>query len=213
MADNANLCAIFEMLISRLDSLKDNQAAAQQALKAQLDQQNLAVRYQDSLRSWGEPFSAVPWTGHCLEMTVCAHFEASGKLLGSLEPGEIYVISLPESPSLEDIGHSTLCEMFPGVLAAGRYSIAMTECKSIQTAITTAVDVAHHFNLDPPSHITFHTIRSQLVPLALSIIRGFGEREAFEALTLELRTTLKQRGHEYFNACLFDGVPSLRRVL
>lgn len=71
---NERLCNIFEMVVSRLDSLGNQMDTMQQ----QLGMLAHGIRHADSIRPLGSPFSGVAHLGMPVELTVFASFDAEG---------------------------------------------------------------------------------------------------------------------------------------
>lgn len=68
------MIAVFEMIVSRLDTIEETQSL----IKTQLDQQDLAARYADSLRPTSIPFPGMNMTGKEVELTVHFPFDSNG---------------------------------------------------------------------------------------------------------------------------------------
>lgn len=73
--------------------------------------------------------SSVHWTGDRLELSVHARMSANGVFVGCTGPNDTYMIGTDQSPSPEDEGLTALSETLPGVIAVGKYYIAMRECR------------------------------------------------------------------------------------
>lgn len=77
------LCDVFEMLVSRLDTIETSICE----VKTQLDAQALAARHADTLRQWGTPFSGVAMTGEPLTLHVFYPFNVDGTHKVRHDPG------------------------------------------------------------------------------------------------------------------------------
>lgn len=185
---NEKLCEVFEMLVSRMDTLETNQLA----VIKQLNLHQLALRYRDAERDWDDSFSCVHWTGDCLQLKVHTHMNIDGEFTGSMDPNDIYVIKTESWWSSPDDDILKSIKNIPGVIAAGNFCFAMQDCDSMQTVIKTAKDL-HRLGLDVPTHLEVHIVPERFVPLAMSIINGFGEQEAFAALSSGAQASLKYR--------------------
>lgn len=64
---NTRLCDIFEMVVSRLDSLE-----------AKLDLQKTVAPHADSIRPLGQRFSGMNLTGQCVSLDVHHSFDSHG---------------------------------------------------------------------------------------------------------------------------------------
>lgn len=87
-SSEGRLADVFEMLISRMDTIE----TSLDALHTELAVQKTAQRYDDSRRPLGTPFSGMPHCGLCMELTVYTHFDCDG-VFRDLMAGGILVVT------------------------------------------------------------------------------------------------------------------------
>lgn len=107
---NERLCMIFEMVMSRLDSLG-----------AELDKQKRVVQHSDSLRPLGTPFSGLNLCGVEVGLTLHNTFSADGAFDSSNAPVCVFVgtaLKLEDYTSVTENGHAWVKKCEPALRAA-----------------------------------------------------------------------------------------------
>lgn len=92
------LIGMMELLVSRLDNME----MKMDALHTKLETQNKVLRHADSLRPLGEVFSGVALTGHAVDLTVHAKFDAEGRFDCGYSSGGMLMLVRKRNPSYED---------------------------------------------------------------------------------------------------------------
>lgn len=176
---NEKLCIIFEMLVSRLDTLERKLDAQQ----AQLDLQHLASRYADSLRRVGETFSGVALTGICVELRLFERIDSDGNFLCARD--DFLVIDwFGSRPSTRDaaLSQADLCQMVDGVLAVGDREAVISLC-DVKTAVTAVGEIFRLCQLSPPSTLEIYRVNQAFKALAIARATQTHRRQAWSDLT------------------------------